>query len=271
MNANPFAYLIRSPWRGIQVHNVKLMDVTHHADDNRVLLHVEYQGQRHELPHAPSYLASHVGMIPAGGLVGYVHGGSLGIVFHQYQDQTLRRVPEMDLPIDSRGPDGRLVDIVGWACAARPEGFHAPVGLIPGMDGQFERDQTVEVSVRAPQEFLQECKRYQLTPEAMLRSFIGDVTGIMNWGRSPRADGYSSNGSDERNMAEAWLERAHGRDKIDLAALEDQEYQAEERRAEREEFGFLMDEYLDAGGKAEDLHVQVQAIVDQQAAQNEAN
>ncbi|PRP68773.1 hypothetical protein BUE93_20195 [Chromobacterium amazonense] len=264
-HTSPFACLIRSPWRGIAVHNVKLMDVTTYTDDDRVLLHVEYQGQRHELPHAPAFLGTLAGQLPAGGLVGYVQGGSLGIVFHQYQAQTLRRVPEMDLPIDSRDPDGSLVDIVGWACAARPEGFHAPVGLIPGMDGQFERDQTIAISVRVPPEFLQECKRYQLAPEALLRSFIGDVSGIRNWSKCPRADGYSSNGSDERDMAEAWLERAHGMDSIDLATLEHQESQAEERRAEREEFSFLMDEYLDNGGKAEDLHAMVQAIVDQQS------
>ena len=41
----------------------------------------------------------------------------------------------------------------------------------------------------------------------MLRGFIADLAGIMNWASSPRADGYSSNGSDERRMAMEYYER----------------------------------------------------------------
>jgi hypothetical protein len=38
----------------------------------------------------------------------------------------------------------------------------------------------------------------------VLRGFIADLCGIMNWANNPRADGYSSNGSDERQMAEQY-------------------------------------------------------------------
>ena len=47
----------------------------------------------------------------------------------------------------------------------------------------------------------------RVTPEIVLRGFIADLTGIMNFVSSPRADGYSSNGSDERDMARAYYER----------------------------------------------------------------
>ncbi len=37
--------------------------------------------------------------------------------------------------------------------------------------------------------------------------FIADLAGIMNWASAPREDGYGSNGSDERDMAQAYYER----------------------------------------------------------------
>ncbi|QDQ28330.1 hypothetical protein FNU76_19335 [Chitinimonas arctica] len=44
-------------------------------------------------------------------------------------------------------------------------------------------------------------------PEIVLRGFVADVCGIMNWASSPRKDGYSSNGSDERSMAYEYYHR----------------------------------------------------------------
>ena len=63
------------------------------------------------------------------------------------------------------------------------------------------------VTVELPPEFIQLCERDQVEPELVLRGFIADLCGIINWARSPRADGYNSNGSDERDMAEAYYER----------------------------------------------------------------
>lgn len=40
-------------------------------------------------------------------------------------------------------------------------------------------------------------------PETVLRGFVADLAGIINQHTNPRTDGYSSNGSDERNMARA--------------------------------------------------------------------
>ncbi len=51
------------------------------------------------------------------------------------------------------------------------------------------------------------CERDGVAPHTVLRGFIADLCSIMNWAKSPRDDGYSSNGSDERRMARAYYER----------------------------------------------------------------
>jgi hypothetical protein len=63
------------------------------------------------------------------------------------------------------------------------------------------------VTIELPPEFIERCRRDQVTPETVLRGFIADLCGIMNWANNPRADGYSSNGSDERRRAEEYYER----------------------------------------------------------------
>ena len=63
------------------------------------------------------------------------------------------------------------------------------------------------ITLQLPEEFMALCARDGVTPETVLRGFIADVCGIMNWARDPRSDGYSSNGSDELDMAYAYYER----------------------------------------------------------------
>ena len=63
------------------------------------------------------------------------------------------------------------------------------------------------VTLELPAEFIELCDADGITPETVLRGFIADLAGIINWASAPRADGYSSNGSDERNMAQAYYER----------------------------------------------------------------
>lgn len=63
------------------------------------------------------------------------------------------------------------------------------------------------ITLDLPAEFVELCKADDVTPEIVLRGFIADLAGIMNWVANPRADGYSSNGSDERMMAQAYYER----------------------------------------------------------------
>lgn len=63
------------------------------------------------------------------------------------------------------------------------------------------------VTIELPQEFIDLCQGDGVTPEIVLRGFIADLCCIMNHGTTPRADGYSSNGSDERYMAREYYER----------------------------------------------------------------
>ena len=58
-----------------------------------------------------------------------------------------------------------------------------------------------------PPEFVRLCEDDGVSPELVLRGFIADLAGIMNWSDNPRADGYGSNGSDERRYAMEYYER----------------------------------------------------------------
>ena len=141
----------------------------------------------------------------------------------------------------------------------------APADLFPGEAGRFVPDETVAVTLRVPPEFVRECRRVQMTPQELLRSFAGDLAGIQNFVACPRADGYGSNGSDEREYADAWLHRAHAMNAIDLDEQDAREAEAEEKQFQRDDFAALLDDFESYGGKADDLFAAVQALVDKQA------
>ena len=63
------------------------------------------------------------------------------------------------------------------------------------------------ITLELPPEFIAQCKADGIEPAVVLRGFIADLAEIMNWTDNPRADGYSSNGSDERRMAREYYER----------------------------------------------------------------
>jgi hypothetical protein len=63
------------------------------------------------------------------------------------------------------------------------------------------------LTIELPEEFLILCDSDMTTPERVLRGFIADLCGIINWTSNPRPDGYSSNGSDERWRAREYYER----------------------------------------------------------------
>ena len=63
------------------------------------------------------------------------------------------------------------------------------------------------ITLELPPEFIALCRQDQIAPELVLRGFIADLCEIINWADNPRADGYSSNGSDERHMAREYYER----------------------------------------------------------------
>lgn len=63
------------------------------------------------------------------------------------------------------------------------------------------------ITLDLPPEFIELCKQDGIEPTVVLRGFIADLAEIINWASNPRADGYSSNGSDERRMAMEYYER----------------------------------------------------------------
>jgi hypothetical protein len=58
-----------------------------------------------------------------------------------------------------------------------------------------------------PDEFLELCDYDMIDPETVLRGFIADLCSLISWASEPRADRYSSNGSNERDIASAYYDR----------------------------------------------------------------
>jgi hypothetical protein len=66
---------------------------------------------------------------------------------------------------------------------------------------------TTSITLELPHEFIALCAQDHVEPRVVLRGFIADVSGIIHYQANPRADGYSSNGSDERAMAYRYYDR----------------------------------------------------------------
>ncbi len=132
--------------------------------------------------------------------------------FEPYFDQSLRRAFEFDIFEHDRAlvsTAGNL-ERVGWRNDTYPDGFLAPAGLIPGDLGAFIADKTERIELDVPPEFVALCAQYGQSAEDVLRAFIADSSEIESLFLNPRADGYSSNGSDERHYAREYLNRTFG-------------------------------------------------------------
>jgi hypothetical protein len=130
-----------------------------------------------------------------------------GFAFHSYVDQRLRRAPELDDPSQQHW---------GWRIGERR--FFVRSGLLPGQNGEVVRRDTEQLVLDLPREYLNYCGDRGLTPAAVLRAFIADLCELFNWKASPREDGYSTNGSEERLFAEAYFQSCFG-------WMDDPEYQ----------------------------------------------
>jgi hypothetical protein len=119
--------------------------------------------------------------------------------FHVYADQRLRRAPALDEPRNRRW---------GWRIGERQ--FTVQAGLVPGRAGKVIRLDTQTMTLDLPREFLRFCETRGLTPESVLRAFVADLCGLMNYFVCPREDGYSSSGSDERLSAMEYFQRTWG-------------------------------------------------------------
>lgn len=276
MNEHQYFKQITNAFQRTPVHNVTLLDVQQ-GSQNHTVLTIEYQGgvtELHGYPWIDSF-KTYVGMVgytvPGQPYETSLPGTRALVHFRPYADQSLRRVYELDqtnhqsqlVPLNHGPfPHHRAHSICAWRCDDRPNVFWAPAGLVPGPGGRFMADETVVVSVRVPPEFVREAIRVQMKPAELLESFIGDVTGINSYANNPRADRFSSNGSDERDMASAWLERAHGMNAIDLDELLEREEQQQEWNAQVDLWTDLLGEFAGGGGNAEQLLEAVSNLVD---------
>jgi hypothetical protein len=118
--------------------------------------------------------------------------------FFPYPDQRLRR---------DVAEDDSLRSLWGWKI--EDQSFACKAGVIPGHNGIVVSEDTDTLVLEIPREFAHLCVRYKLRPDTVLRGFIADLCELMNWTHCPREDGYSSNGSDERQMAQQYFRRAY--------------------------------------------------------------
>lgn len=176
-------------------HPVYFDAVLHAVTEDRLVL--DYFGRKLELSTflpISDWMKSKVGKV---GVVQFEPNGECWR-FSDYLDQSMRRAFELD-----------GTDRIGWINDANPAGWTAPRCVIPGENGQFVEDETSPVTIDVPLEFYDLCNRHEVTPETVLRGFVADVCDLVSYVRAPRADGYSSNGSDERSMAADYFDRAH--------------------------------------------------------------
>lgn len=144
------------------------------------------------------------------------HVGEIGVLrlgvmpngwgWRPYPDQRLRRAPERDDPASGRWAWRLISADAGGA----DDYLLTKVGVIPGANGAFVRQDVETVQLDLPREFRELCRVYRQQPAAVLRAFIADVCGLHNFVKCPREDGYCSLGSDERRLAEDYFDRAYG-------------------------------------------------------------
>lgn len=183
-------------------------------------LMIEYQGGTLSLPGYPrtdgkpdEFTTKKIGQIGVATFAPATEHHAAFYRFEPYGDQTLRRAFELDVferpKRAGMGYDGYNGEVIGWRSETQPEGFLAPRGIVPGANG-FIADETQNITIAVPPEFYDLCAEVKKQPEDVLRGFIADAAGLNSYVNCPRADGFGSNGSDERMMARDYFERAHG-------------------------------------------------------------
>jgi len=118
--------------------------------------------------------------------------------FREYTDQRLHRRPDLD-----------ELGMWCWMLDGQKERFWCKPHSLPGQGGAFIKDQTRPIELMVPPELEDLCKERGLSPEEVLRGFIADLCELTSYMVCPREDGYSSNGSDERDHAREWFDRAY--------------------------------------------------------------
>lgn len=119
--------------------------------------------------------------------------------WYEYAEPRLRRLVDRD--------EGGMA---AWTLDGQPERLIlAPHGCVPGVEGAFVTDESVEVSVRVPREFHELTKRYLLDNSDVFSALAADVAGLSSWRGMPRADGICTTTRPEvRALAKLWFEQA---------------------------------------------------------------
>lgn len=143
------------------------------------------------------------------------HVGEIGVLrlgllhrgwgWRPYPDQRLRRAPEHDDPAS-----GRWAWRLGTNTDSVDSYLLTKVGVIPGANGAFIRQDSEPATMDLPREFRELCLAHRQEPVAVLRGFIADLCELQNYVKCPREDGYCSLGSDERRLAQDYFDRAYG-------------------------------------------------------------
>lgn len=181
--------------------NEKIYDVQIHAVDATV------PSTEYLMPGGSSKVVPFVSPYHKVGDVGVVaFGENEEPTFWPYAEPRLRRWPEQDFAGD---PEKGIAPFWSWRLQGSDDRISCKPHFIPGKDGRFIPDETESLAIQIPPEFVQMCAGRALDPELVLRGFIADLCRLQSYVVNPREDGFSSNGSDERMMAEQWFDRAY--------------------------------------------------------------
>ncbi len=200
-------------------YDARLKGVTTAANGEKRLA-IEYRGRELSLP-ADTANAQHCEkrLHAAGadtGVIGLARlirkktqGGNRPRMFYRfdiYADQSLRRAFELD---DYEYIDSDYnINCIGWRNDKNPDGFLAPRGIIPGDAGRFVSDNTEKHVLAIPFEFIELATRMKTDPESILKHFIADACHLQSTPELPRADGFSSRGTESTRKAHDYLRQA---------------------------------------------------------------
>jgi len=129
----------------------------------------------------------------------------VGPGFSPYAEQRLRKVGELAPAQTQKGNVGQFI----WQIDGQEAKIFTRAGFVPGIDGRFIPENTQPLQLAVPSEFTDLCESRGLVAQEVLEGFIADLCGLMSYMVCPREDGYSSNGSDERELASEWFDRAY--------------------------------------------------------------
>lgn len=130
---------------------------------------------------------------------------SQGYYFEIYQDQSLKRAPELDITTNYHDSP---YDLIGWRNEKHSGGFLAPNGIIPDFGGKYISDNTKVLSLLIPKEMEEICKEYNTSPETLFCDITNNLTGSTPFHKGSVLN-YS--GIARSALVKAYLQASYGR------------------------------------------------------------